>query len=284
MKNAVFSVVDFYRVIVVFIVSAQYIVLRNHYLNDYLLVDYRPVVGDFFPSLLTNPFLASFFLLIGMILGLYVCFFNASAVLLKIYASYVVLLSLFMNIHQQGFFVQSFVTTFWVGLFLFWLSRNISLGKTDSMDWQGRGMLLSKVIISLVFLGGTIGKLNDYYWSGQAFELLNVHNPIVEFLGYGVFGKLVVTGELLLTLTILIPNRWAFMFSFLLILGMYLSTGYKIFDAIGPVMGLAFANLAYQYKSFFHWLSGRKGQIALFIGIFIFTNVVFKLITLQFFI
>ena len=72
--------------------------------------------------------------------------------------------------HQMTFNDATFVTSFWASLWLLWLA--VSSDEPDPHQEQPlaqRARRFAMMIVSLMFLGGFVGKLTPEYWSGLMF-------------------------------------------------------------------------------------------------------------------
>jgi len=72
-------------------------------------------------------------------------------------------------IHFETFNDATFVTSFWVSLWLVWFTANAR--RTDVALYL-HARMLAQCIVALVFLGGAVGKLTGAYVTGEAFYQL----------------------------------------------------------------------------------------------------------------
>ena len=70
-------------------------------------------------------------------------------------------------IHQASYNDMTFVTAWWTSLWAVWYVQRMS--DQDQADLLRRGALLSRLIISVILLGGAAGKWTAEYWSGDVF-------------------------------------------------------------------------------------------------------------------
>lgn len=68
-------------------------------------------------------------------------------------------------VHQGSYNDMTFVTAWWCAAFLVWYSSR--MGIDEPAAFISKAAILSRVMVSLVFLGGAVGKWTDEYWSGQ---------------------------------------------------------------------------------------------------------------------
>lgn len=74
-------------------------------------------------------------------------------------------------LHVETFSDATFVTSFWVALWLVWFAANAQ--RTDAALYL-HARALAQGTLALVFLGGAIGKLTPEYTSGEAFYQLYI--------------------------------------------------------------------------------------------------------------
>lgn len=130
-----------------------------------------PIRDAFFPALLQDAgtlrwaYLAT---LASLILAIAMPFSQSSSpsYWLRLIASTACWLSSTILICHQGSYNDvTFVTAWWGSVFLIWYSSRIGIDNPATLI--PKAALLSRIIVSLVFLGGAVGKWSDEYWSGQ---------------------------------------------------------------------------------------------------------------------
>ena len=67
--------------------------------------------------------------------------------------------------HQGSYNDMTFVTVWWCAAFVLWYSSRINV--EVSQELIQKAAVLSRIMVSLVFLGGAVGKWTSEYWSGQ---------------------------------------------------------------------------------------------------------------------
>ncbi len=70
-------------------------------------------------------------------------------------------------LHQGSHNDMTFVTAWWTSLWNLWFV--FRMDDADQQDVLRRGAFLSRLIISMILLGGAVGKWTDEYWSGEVF-------------------------------------------------------------------------------------------------------------------
>ena len=70
-------------------------------------------------------------------------------------------------VHQASYNDATFVTCWWTTLWTLWFVS--SMHDRDQTTTLQRGAFLSRLILSMILLGGAIGKWTPEYWSGDVF-------------------------------------------------------------------------------------------------------------------
>ncbi len=131
------------------------------------------LADDFFPVVLQNPYL---------FLSLYVSaiFLCALVWITRQRTRHLWLKSalsaclLSLCLHQQTYNDVTFLTCFWASIWSLWFSTRV--GKDSEQLLRDKGALFAQLIISLVFLGGVVGKFTPGYWNGSVlFEIYFEH-------------------------------------------------------------------------------------------------------------
>lgn len=72
-----------------------------------------------------------------------------------------------MCIHQGSYNDMTFVTAWWTSLWAVWFVHRLE--REDRTTLMPRAAFLSRLIISVILLGGGLGKWTSEYWSGEVF-------------------------------------------------------------------------------------------------------------------
>jgi hypothetical protein len=72
-----------------------------------------------------------------------------------------------MCVHQGSYNDMTFVTAWWTALWSLWFVHRME--KDDESTLLRKGAFLSRLIISVILLGGGLGKWTGEYWSGEVF-------------------------------------------------------------------------------------------------------------------
>ena len=92
----------------------------------------------------------------------------ASQPMLRKFLGWTTLLSMsVLCIHQGSYNDMTFVTAWWTSLWAVWFTHRMN--DADQALVMNRAAFLSRLIISVVLLGGAVGKFTPEYWSGTVF-------------------------------------------------------------------------------------------------------------------
>ncbi len=158
-------------------------------------------------------------------------------------------------LHFETFSDATFVTSFWVGLWLVWFTANIR--RTDASLYL-HARALAQCILALVFLGGAVGKLTSEYTSGEAFYQLYFvqkdswpYPSLRDALSADAlralatwFSRLVIAGELALALCPLYPYRLTAIGGTAVMAGMVVISTWNLLSVMACLIGLLLALLS----------------------------------------
>jgi len=238
------------RILVAFWLAGWF--LKGEFFRLYLfqtIVGY-PFVMDFFPEFFRSAQVAQcFYLLPLFVLTVFIrpyrTYFFLAAVIMTV-SSFVLLL------HQDTHNDATFLTSFWVGLWLIWFSTQMH---RDDDDFFVHARSLALCVVGLNFLGGFVGKLTPEFWNGKALA------DIFMEQNYGVIGsriraafsehdlrtyfqwisKAVVVGEGMLALSPILPYRLVVWVGIPFMAGISLFTTWRIFSVLFCLIGLLIA-------------------------------------------
>lgn len=164
-----------------------------------------------------------------------------------------------MLINANTFNDATWVTSFWVALWLLWLSVNEA--RTDATV-RLEGTLIAQAMIGMIFLGGAVGKLTEQYWSGEA--IYNIYfqqkttwpYPFLrEFLTDGqrlLLSLLIARGsiviELFLALTPLMPARFSLIVASVIMASFVLFSHWMLYSVMGCLIALAVGCLYWNWN------------------------------------
>ena len=160
-------------------------------------------------------------------------------------------------LHVEMFSDATFLTSFWVALWLVWFTANIR--RTDAA-LRLHARTLAQCTLALVFLGGVVGKLTPEYTGGEAFYhlyLLQKTSWPYQWLRAALspealrtlatwFSRAVIAGELALALAPLWPYRVAAIGGSIVMIGMVAISTWNLLSVMACLIGLLLALLGAQ--------------------------------------
>ncbi len=205
-----------------------------------------PLESDAFPGALTDPSVA-FALYLAPLIAVPLWFFPERFA--RAMSGLFVAASLGALLHLETCSDATFLTSFWVSLWLLWLSREAHRSD-EGFFAVARGS--AHAVMGLVFLGGFLGKCTPQYWSGEAFyglyfqsgagfpyPWLRAHASVetVRAIATG-FSRTALVGEGVLTLAPLLPTRFVLGLFAITMATMMVARNYHLFSVLGCLAGL----------------------------------------------
>ena len=155
-------------------------------------------------------------------------------------------------IHFEMFNDATFVTSFWVGLWLLWFAGNAH--RSDPALFL-HARVLAQCTVALVFFGGAVGKLTGKYFSGEALYHLYflqktswpypwLRDTLSAETLHAIaawFSRAVIAGELLLALSPLLPFRIAAIAGMSVMIGMVVISTWYLTSVMACLFGLYLA-------------------------------------------
>ena len=122
------------------------------------------IIDDFFPWALRNAsVLRTAFL--GTVAATSLNLF-AMTHLIRRFSNLIALLCLgILCVHQGSYNDATFLTTWWCAVWAWWFGNRIDHDEPNELLLKAA--FLGRVIISMILLGGAVGKWTEEYWSGQ---------------------------------------------------------------------------------------------------------------------
>lgn len=163
-NSRVCETIVLYRVVTAFIIAsllwkAGFYVFALSVYSTYSLDD------SFFPSFFSSSLALGFMLVVPVVIGMASLVVHEKSFL--IFQSAITLLCMFgLCIHQGSYNDVTFLTCFWVSLWCLWYAIKLGAPPRELIATSRKFAVL---IISLIFLGGAVGKWTPGYWSGQVF-------------------------------------------------------------------------------------------------------------------
>lgn len=212
-----------------------------------------PVVDPFFPSFFGSQWSARVVYLLACSSCLLSVLATQKKHLVALTGGMLICLSM-LSIHQSSFNDVTFVCCAWTSLWCFWLASRLD-EPFDSLF--PRAVFLSHVILSLVFLGGAVGKFSPGYWSGEVlyeiyFEKRDfwIYNLLRNWLSHEGLrdaatwhSRLVILSELGCSFLWLLPARLASAIAVLMLCGIALTNNFLLFSVVTCLIGLAIIGL-----------------------------------------
>lgn len=215
----------------------------------WVCLDY-PLVFDFFPAWAASPWVSLAAYVGPLAIGL-VALGSDSSRLWRWACAALVAGSLILCIHQNSYNDATFITSFWASLWMLWLvTRGANYGEIAR-----HGPLLAQAVVSLMFLGGAIGKLTPDYWDGTAFYHLYFQqkgNFIYPWLRShlseetlmmlaAAFSRAVIVGEFVVAALAWFASRQTLLLSIaVMVIVVAISTSF-LFSVMGCLIGVALA-------------------------------------------
>ncbi len=167
-----------------------------------------------------------------------------------------ILSSLGLMLHLNTYNDATFVTSFWVAIWIFGLGTQLKR-KSEVLGLQAR--LLARLIVGCVFFAGFIGKLTPEYFSGEAFyNIFWVRNDIqphawlieqysadqLKQLSIYVSHAIIVI-EFLLACLPIFPWRWIYIVAPVVMAGFVITNTWAILSVLSCMMGLLWGCLLF---------------------------------------
>jgi len=229
---------------------------KAYFMMPYLFeVVYKvPVIHPLFPSLFINPTVSVVFYIIPALIIPSVI--RPSRGRLIFSGVLMMVSSIMMLLHINSYNDATFVTSFWVALWILWLSCQSE--RTDQ-DLPQQAVLLAKLILGVIFFAGFIGKLTPEYLSGKVFyhifwgdNKLWPHDWLIAHFSQNqlkslslYFSTFIIYTELLLACTPLFHSRFIFYLAPVLLLCFMITNTWAIFSVVGCLAGMMLSCLFY---------------------------------------
>ena len=165
-------------------------------------------------------------------------------------------------LHQDSYNDATFTTAWWTSLWTLWFVRYVQLEGGDA-DLR-RPAFLSRIIISMILLGGAIGKWTSEYWSGEVlyqiyfterdfwvFNLLrdNFDADTVREIATWYSRKVIVIETVCGFGLWLLPPRWAAVVAIVVLTSIAVFSNWLLFSVLMSLIGLASVGLFVRERS-----------------------------------
>jgi len=212
-----------------------------------------PVEDSFFPVWLQSTLVSSGAYVITIATLLLMLVSRSSKWLLA--ASMIAALGLgILCIHQHSYNDVTFLTCWWSTIWCAWMYTRSGEPASQLLP---RATFLTHLILSMIFLGGAVGKMTPGYWSGEVmyeiyfsgrdywiFNLLrNQFNEASLHTIAGWYSRLVMCTELVCAFLWLMPARLASWLAILVLCNIALMSNTWLFSVLTCLLGLALVGL-----------------------------------------
>lgn len=231
------------------------------FLPYFLDVAFRvPIVHPLFPAYFLNPLVSViFYLAPAMVIPAILRPSRPRLIFSSILMS---VSALMLLLHINSYNDATFVTSFWVGLWVWWLC--VQSERADTALPQ-QAYLLAQLIIGVIFFGGFVGKFTPEYLSGRAFYYIfwgdsnklwphgwiMAHFTPEQLKAVSLyFSTFIVFTELLLACAPLFRSRFIFILAPGLLACFMITNTWAIFSVVGCLIGMMLACLFYKRDSF----------------------------------
>jgi hypothetical protein len=177
---------------------------------------------------------------------------NKSFVLFKIASFILLLCSLVLMLHSNTYNDATFVSSFWVSIWLLWFSWHMH---SEENKFRLHACHLALCLVSMIFLGGFIGKCTREWWNGEVmFGIMNsffTHWPfswiknnltfeqlrdLTKYMSWGI-----IMIEFVLATSFLWPKKWVLRIAPFLILGIVFFRTWRILSVLSCIIMLLWA-------------------------------------------
>ncbi len=217
-----------------------------------------PIVDSFFPAFFRSQAVARVAYLLACSGCLLAIFVTQKKHLVCATLLLVVNLAI-LTIHQSAFNDVTFMCCSWAALWCVWVATRLNEPFESLFP---RAVWLSHVILSLIFLGGAVGKVTHGYWSGQV--LFDIYFEQRDFWFYNLFraslspeqlreaatwhSRMVIISEFVCSFLWLMPAKIASSVAVVVLCGIALTNNFLLFSVVTCLIGLAIVGL-HQPKS-----------------------------------
>ena len=217
-----------------------------------------PIVDDFFPVFFRTQLVARVAYLLACS-GCLISLFSQQQKHL-VAATVLMLLNLaVLTIHQSAYNDVTFMCCIWAAMWCVWIATRVNEPFASLFP---RAVFLSHVILSLIFLGGAVGKITEGYWSGQV--LYDIYFVKRDFWLYNMLraslsaeqlreaatwhSRMVIVSEFVCCFLWLMPARLASVLAIVILCSIALTNNFLLFSVVTCLIALAIVGL-HQPKS-----------------------------------
>ena len=206
------------------------------------------LTDSFFPIALRDANVLAGLMLLAVSASI-LMLFTRHRTALRIQAITLAVCALGLCLHQGSYNDASFVTCFWVSLWCVWFTFRIDDPRDQLFE---KGKTFAVLIISMIFLGGAVGKLTPEYWSGEVFYQIYfvdrdfwVFNSLRarfepetlrELATY--YSRMVIVTECAMAGLWLLPRKFAAVLGLVILLSLTLFSNLNLFSVTFCLIGL----------------------------------------------
>ncbi len=230
--------------------------VKGSFYYAYLLF---PATYALFPKFFLNPEVSAISYFLPLVSLAALCFprrsiFCFTSILL-------VICSAILLLHINTYNDATFVTAFWVSLWLLWFSTQMD--RTDE-SVRIHGRKLAQGIVGVIFLGGLVGKLTSGYWNGEVIYnifFVTQESPISAMLSTCpenlrplaaiIISRLIIVGEAVMALALILPYRIVVWLAAVMFGVMTLFSTWRILSVHGSVIGMLLGCLYWEARGRF---------------------------------
>lgn len=212
-----------------------------------------PLRQEFFPAALESPLLLVA-VYVGAIAALGIAAMTEVRRRRLISAWCTLVLVSILCVHQGSYNDMTFATAWWTSVWSVWLAGRMGVDAADPLI--KRAAFLSRCIISMILLGGAIGKWTSEYWSGQV--LYEIYFVDRDFWFFNLLRKSLDAESLRTVATWysrkvilmesvcgfglwLLPARWAAIAAIFTLTSIAVFSNFNLFSVLLSLIGLASA-------------------------------------------
>jgi hypothetical protein len=159
-----------------------------------------------------------------------------------------------LSIHQKSFNDVTFMCCAWSSIWCLWMATRLHEPFEDLFE---RSAWLTHLILSLIFIGGAVGKLTPGYWDGTV--LYEIYFRDRDFWTYNLVrdlcpkeslpeiamwhSRVVVCAEWFCGFLWLMPRKIASIVAIIMLCGIALTNNFYLFSVVTCLIGLALVGL-----------------------------------------
>jgi hypothetical protein len=214
-----------------------------------------PLDDPFFPAWLRSVYTVSLAYLLT-VAAIVISFGTASRPVQRLCSWVTFIGATILCVHQGSYNDMTFVTAWWVSLWSLWYVHRD--WEEDAETLLRRAAFLARLIISVIVLGGAIGKWTAEYWSGEVFY--DIYFRDRDFWVFNIlrsnfeadtlrqiamwYSRQVILVETMVGVGLwLLPARWAAIAGIFVLMSIALLSNFLLFSVLSCLIGLSAVGL-----------------------------------------